>query len=86
MKKDLQCSYGLVNFDGKLFRDLVGFEKVNRLAVILVQEEENQILGMVQTEDSTDTVALSRYVVRTLNISSIYSIFPHSPNKSMVTH
>ena len=37
MKEDLQCSYGQVKFDGKLLRDLAGF----------VQEEENQILGMV---------------------------------------
>ena len=56
IKEGFQCSYGQVNFDGKLLKDLGGFDKVNRLAVVLVQEEENQILGMVQTEDSTGKV------------------------------
>ena len=58
---------------------LGGFEKVKKLADVLVQEKENQILGMVKTEDSTGSVALSRYVVRTLIICSIDSIFPPHP-------
>ena len=53
-RNKLQCIYGQVNFDGMLLHDLGGFEKINRLAVVLVQEEENQILGIVQTDDSTD--------------------------------
>ena len=44
-----QCTYGQVNFDEKLLHDLDGFEKVNRLAVVLVQEKKNQILGMSKT-------------------------------------
>ena len=56
IKESFQCSHAQVNFDGKLLKDLGGFEKVNRLAVVFVQEAENQILGMVQTEDSTGEV------------------------------
>ena len=56
IKESFQCSHAQVNFDGKLLKDLGGFEKVNRLAVVLVQEAENQILGMVQTDDATGKV------------------------------
>ena len=59
IKEGFQCSYGQVNFDGKLLKDLGGFDKVNRLAVVLVQEEENQILGMVQWS-SLDLTDISR--------------------------
>ena len=56
IRSNLHCAFGQVNFDGKLLRDLDGLEKVNRLAVVLVKEEENQILGIVQTEDSTGKI------------------------------
>ena len=56
IRTNLHCNFGQVNFDGKLLRDLGGFQKVNRLAVVLVQREENQILGLLKTEDSTGAV------------------------------
>ena len=37
-----------MNFDGKLLQELGGIEKVNRLAVVAVQEEENQLLCVIQ--------------------------------------
>ena len=46
---------GQINFDGKLLADLGGFGKVNRLAVVLIQEEENKILAICKTSDSTGT-------------------------------
>ena len=45
-----------INFDGKLLQELGGTEKVNRLAVVAVQEEENQLLCVTKTEDSTGKV------------------------------
>ena len=39
-----RVSAGQINFDGKLLSDLKGFGKVNRLAVVLVQEAENNDL------------------------------------------
>ena len=42
-----------MNFDGKLLAELGGFGKVNRLAVILIQEDKSQILGIPQTDNST---------------------------------
>ena len=56
IRGSLECEVGQVNFDGKLLKDLDGMEKVNRLAVVLVQEEENQMLGLVHTENSTGKV------------------------------
>ena len=56
IRGSLECEVGQVNFDGKLLKDLGGMEKVNRLAVVLVQEEENQMLGLIHTEDSTGKV------------------------------
>ena len=45
-----------MNFDGKLLQELGGTEKVNRLAVVAVQEEENLLLCVTKTEDSTGKV------------------------------
>ena len=48
---------GQINFDGKLLGDLDGsFDKVNRLAVVAVQEEGNQLLCIDKTDDSTGKV------------------------------
>ena len=48
---------GQINFDGKLLGDLDGgFDKVNRLAVVAVQEEGNQLLWFDKTDDSTRKV------------------------------
>ena len=48
---------GQINFDGKLLGDLEGsFDKVNRLAVVAVQEEGNQLLCIAKTDDSTGKV------------------------------
>ena len=38
---------------GKLLPNLGGFGSVNRLAVVLVQENENKILSIARTDDST---------------------------------
>ena len=43
----------ILNFDGKLLPDLEGFGKVNRLAVVAVQEKDNQLLCVTKTDDST---------------------------------
>ena len=53
MKENFLCSNGQINFDGKLLTDLWGFGKVNRLAVVIVQEAENQLLCITKTEDVT---------------------------------
>ena len=42
-----------INFDGKLLQEFGGTEKVNRLAVVAIQEEENQLLCVTKTVDST---------------------------------
>ena len=43
---------GQINFVGKLLGDLEGsFDKVNRLAVVAVQEEGNQLLCIAKTDD-----------------------------------
>ena len=48
---------GQINFDGKLLGDLEGsFDKVNRLAVVAVQVEGNQLLCIAKTDDSTGKV------------------------------
>ena len=47
-------TFGQINFDGKLLQDLDGeFEKVNRLAVVSVQEDENQLLCIKKAKDAT---------------------------------
>ena len=53
VKKDRSCQNGQINFDGKLLTDLGCFGKVNRLAVVVAQEEENQLLCVTKTDDST---------------------------------
>ena len=55
IKRDFVCNPGQINFDGKILPGLGGFGKVNRLAVVLVQEE-NKILCITKTEDSTGKV------------------------------
>ena len=45
-----------INFNGKLLPSLGGFGKVNRLAVVLVQDEENKILAITKTSNSTGKV------------------------------
>ena len=42
-----------INFDGKLLPNLEGFNSVNRLAVVLVQKDDNKILCIARTDDST---------------------------------
>ena len=49
IKRSFSRSFGQINFDGKLLDDLSGFRKINRLAVVVVQKSENQILGVVKT-------------------------------------
>ena len=41
IKRDFNSNVGQINFDGKLLADLGGFGKVNRLAVVLIQEEDS---------------------------------------------
>ena len=53
IKKNFNCSVGQINLDGKLLSDLGGFGKVNRLAVVLVQEQDNKILCISKTENAT---------------------------------
>ena len=44
MKRNFSCAVGQVSFDGKLLPNLYGYGKVNRLAVVLVKENVNQLL------------------------------------------
>ena len=54
IKKTFTCSTtAQINFDGKLLPNLEGSSSVNRLAVVLVQKEENKILCIARTDDST---------------------------------
>ena len=52
IRRNFSCQTGQVNFDGKLLAELGGFWKVNRLAVILIQEDNSHILGIPQTDNS----------------------------------
>ena len=52
IRSNFSLTFGQVNFDGKLLNDLYGFQKLNRLAVVVVQELENQILGIVITDNA----------------------------------
>ncbi|KAL5247223.1 hypothetical protein ACHWQZ_G019171 [Mnemiopsis leidyi] len=54
IKDNFTCNYGQIHFDWKLLSDLGGFGKVNRLAVVLVQEEENKILCITKTESLSE--------------------------------
>ena len=57
IRDNFSCTYGQINFDGKLLAELdCTFKKVNRLAIVLAQEHENQILGIVKTDSSTGKV------------------------------
>ena len=56
IKKTFSFTCGQINFDGKLLQELGGTEKVNRLAVVAVQEKENQLVCVTKTEDSTGKV------------------------------
>ena len=54
IKKNFTCSTSSqINFDGKLLPNLEGFNSVNRLAVVLVQKDDNKILCIARTDDST---------------------------------
>ena len=53
MRDNFSPTLGQVNFDGKLLDDLNGLQKVNRLAVLVVKETENQILGIAKTANAT---------------------------------
>ena len=56
MREEFSCGVGHLNFDGKLMKGFEGFGKVNRLAVVLVQENENKLLCNAKMEQSTGMV------------------------------
>ena len=56
VRKNFSCSFGQISFDGKLLKDLFGPEKMNRLAIVLVEEPESQILGIMKTADGTGRI------------------------------
>ena len=56
MREKFPCGVGQINFDGKLMKGLEGYGKVNRLAVVLVQETENKLLCIAKMEQSTGSV------------------------------
>ncbi len=58
IKETFSCQPGQINFDSKLMKDLKGtrFDKVNRLAVVLVQKHENKLLAIPKTDGSTGEV------------------------------
>ena len=53
IKKNFDAELGQINFDGKLLSNLGGFGTTNRLAILFVAEEENKILSILKTADST---------------------------------
>ena len=66
IKRNFSCAVGQVNFDGKLLPNLYGYGKVNRLAVVLVKENVNQLLCITETADSTGLIE-ARAVEAALN-------------------
>ena len=56
MTEEFSCGVGQINFDGKLMKGLEGYGKVNRLAVVLVQETEKKLLCIAKMEQSTGSV------------------------------
>ena len=56
VREEFSCGVGQINFDGKLMKGLEGYGKVNRLAVVLVQETENKLLCIAKMEQSTGSV------------------------------
>ena len=66
IKRNFSCAVGQVKFDGKLLPNLYGYGKVNRLAVVLVKENVNQLLCITETADSTGLIE-ARAVEAALN-------------------
>ena len=57
IRDNFSCTRGQINFDGKLLADLdCDLQKVNRLVIVVAQEHENQILGIIKTDNSTGKV------------------------------
>ena len=56
IKQNFTCSVGQINFDGKLMKNLGGYGKTNRLAVVLVTEAETKLLCVAKLESSTGKV------------------------------
>ena len=56
IKKNFSCTHAQIGFDAKLMKDLNGYDKVNRLAVVLVQENENKLLAISKSDGSTGKV------------------------------
>ena len=56
VREEFSCGVGQINFDGKLMKGLEGYGKVNRLAVVLLQEKENKLLCIAKMEQSTGSV------------------------------
>ena len=56
VREEFSCGVGQINFDGKLMKGLEGYRKVNRLALVLVQETENKLLCITKMEQSTGSV------------------------------
>ena len=57
IKDDFLCEdICQINFDAKLLPTLGGFGSVNRLAIVAVQEDCNQILAIAKTENGTGEV------------------------------
>ena len=57
IKDDFECAdICQINFDAKLLPNLGGFGSVNRLAIVAVQEDCNQILTIAKTENGTGEV------------------------------
>ena len=66
IRDNFSLNFGQINFDGKLLDDLYGSQKVNRLAVVVVKELENQILGIIKTVNAKGKVE-AEAVKRTLD-------------------
>ena len=57
IKENFSFACGQIDFEGKLLQDIDGwFEKVNRLAVVAFQDDENQLLCITKTKDATGKV------------------------------
>ena len=53
IRQSFSCSLSQISFDGKILPSLGGFGKDNRVAVVIVQEDENQILSIARTTSGT---------------------------------
>ena len=81
VKENFKCGPAQINFDSELITDLRGIGKVNRLAVMAVQETEKQLLSITKTTDATGKtyilyIVYNIYII-CINYMYLYNIYIH---------